>query len=180
MFQLPPIPSWDGLHPLIIHFPIGLLLVAPVLILIGALIPQKHGRTMLYAALVLMVLGTISVFIAVQTGEAAGELADRTPEINAVIQHHEALAERTRIFFSTLTLLFAVMLFAPKFLNREPSRAIHIVLPIVFLFFYAGAAVLLADTAHQGGLLVHRYGVQAIVAPDTTAPAPSSTPHEGN
>ena len=37
MIQTPPIPSWDGLHPLIIDFPIALLLVAPLLVLIGAL-----------------------------------------------------------------------------------------------------------------------------------------------
>lgn len=180
MFQLPPIPTWDGLHPLIIHFPIGLLLVAPVLILIGAIIPPKHGRTMLYAALVLMVLGTVSVFIALETGEAAAELADRTPEINAVIQHHEQLAETTRLTFSILTAVFAVLLFVPKLLKREMSRGMHVLLPLAFLVFYMGGAVLLANTAHQGGLLVHRYGVQAIVAPDTTAPPATEGPHEGN
>jgi uncharacterized membrane protein len=45
MIALPPIPSWEGLHPLIIHFPIVLLLIAPFLILIGAFLPREKGCT---------------------------------------------------------------------------------------------------------------------------------------
>ena len=172
MFQLPPIPTWDGLHPLIIHFPIGLLLVAPILILIGAFMSPKKGRTMLLAALVLMVLGTISVFIALSTGEAAAELADRTPEVNSMIQHHEELAERTRIVFTVLTLGFAAILFIPTLLKREVSRSSHVILPLIFLCFYGAGAILLANTAHQGGRLVHEFGVRAMVAL-TANPSPA-------
>jgi uncharacterized membrane protein len=171
MFQLPPIPTWDGLHPLIIHFPIGLLLVAPILILIGSFMSPKKGRTMLLAALVLMVLGTVSVFIALSTGEAAAELADRTPEVNSMIQHHEQLAEKTRIVFTVLTLGFAAILFIPTLLKREVSRSSHMLLPLIFLCFYGAGAILLADTAHQGGRLVHEFGVRALVAPTANAAA---------
>ena len=65
--MFPPIPSWDGLHPLIIHFPIALLLVAPILVLLGLISPNR-GRAFLGAALILMVLGTIASWIAVSTG----------------------------------------------------------------------------------------------------------------
>jgi uncharacterized membrane protein len=181
MFQMPPIPTWDGLHPLIIHFPIGLLLIAPVLILIGILMPPKKGRTMLLAAFVLMLLGTISVFIALQTGEAAAELADRTPEINAIIQQHESLAEKTRLTFSILTVIFAAILFVPTLLKREVNRMMHVVLPLIFLFFYGAGAVMLANTAHQGGRLVHEFGVKALVAPTPGGtPTPVAKPEEGD
>ncbi len=175
MLQLPPIPTWDGLHPLIIHFPIGLLLVAPVLIVIGMLMPPQKGRIMLIAALVLMVLGTVSVFIALETGEAAAELADRTPEINALIQHHESLAEKTRITFSVLTVALAAILFLPTILKRQVSRSYHIIFPLILLCFYGAGAALLANTAHQGGRLVHEFGVKALVAPTPGGTPPAAT-----
>jgi len=51
MFQFPPIPSWDAWHPMIIHFPIALLLIAPVFILLGALLEPARGRPYLIAAM---------------------------------------------------------------------------------------------------------------------------------
>ncbi|HMM34152.1 MAG TPA: hypothetical protein PKA62_05380, partial [Thermoanaerobaculia bacterium] len=80
MIELPPMPSWDGLHPLIVHFPVALLLVAPVLVLL-ALVVRGHRRGLLLAALALMVLGTAASWVAVSTVEAAGKLADRSPEV---------------------------------------------------------------------------------------------------
>ncbi len=164
MFQLPPVPSWDGLHPLIIHFPIGLLLVAPLFILIGAALRPRLARTFLVAAFILMFLGTASTFIAVETGEAAGKLATRTPEINRILQHHEQLAERTRATFMVLTTIFAALVAMPWIVKRD-TRWFTTALPLVFLFFYGFATVLLANTAHNGGRLVHEFGVSALVAP---------------
>ena len=115
--MFPPIPSWDGLHPLIIHFPIALLMVAPILVLIGISI-QKGSRSFLLAAFVLMLLGTIATFIAVSTGGAAGDLAERVANVDPVLEQHEELAETTRTVFSALTVLFAVIVFAP-FLFRK-------------------------------------------------------------
>ncbi len=165
MIQFPPVPSWDALHPLIIHFPIGLLLVAPVFILVGALLKPASGRAYLIAALILMLLGTVSVFVAVETGEAAGKVAERTPEINAVLEHHEKLAEATQVGFSVLTALFAAILFVPRLLRRESSRLVATVLPLAFLVFYGAGMLLLTNTAHNGGRLVHEFGVKAMVAP---------------
>ncbi len=169
MFQLPPVPSWDGLHPLIIHFPIGLLLIAPLFVLIGAALKPEKSRSYFIAALILMLFGTASTFIAIETGEAAGKLATRTPEINRVLEHHEQLAEKTRLSFSILTVVFAAIIFVPRFVKRE-TRVFTTALPILFLVFYSGAALLLANTAHNGGRLVHEFGVQALVAPTPGEP----------
>ncbi len=175
MSYLPPIPTWDGLHPLIIHFPIVLLLVAPLFVILGVLMP-KSGRAMYLAALVLMVLGTLAALVSYQTGEAAGKLAERTPQINAAIERHEDLAETTRLLFSILTVIFACLLYVPKFLKFEIGRKTQALAAIIFLFFYASGALVLVNTAHQGGMLVHQYGVHALVAPDANNPPPAAAP----
>ena len=57
MLQFPAIPSWDALHPLIIHFPIALLLIAPIFIrVVGAALTPAKGRSYLIAAMVLLLV----------------------------------------------------------------------------------------------------------------------------
>jgi len=168
--EFPPIPSWDGLHPLIIHFPIALLLAAPLFVIVGVFW-KKHGFAFLVAGLLLMAMGTAAAYVSVETGEAAAELADRTPELNPVLSHHQKLADRTRLVFTGLTALLAVLVFVPALLKKEMKRTLALPLFAVFLLLYAGGAVLLANTAHNGGRLVHEFGVRALVPPAPQAPA---------
>lgn len=161
--MLPPIPSWDGLHPLVVHFPIALLIVAPVLVVLGLIIYRQYVW-FATAALVIMSIGTIFAFVAVSTGEAGAELALRSPEINPVLERHEELAETTRWVFLGLTLLFAAVTLIPHLLKRPLKRLAESVVAVAFLLIYGGGTILLANTAHQGGRLVHEFGVQALVA----------------
>ncbi|HLZ42175.1 MAG TPA: DUF2231 domain-containing protein [Candidatus Sulfotelmatobacter sp.] len=181
MFQFPPIPSWDAWHPMIIHFPIALLLIAPVFILLGALLAPGRGRPYLMAAMALLLLGTAGTFVAVETGEAAAQIADRAPGVEQVIETHESLAERTRAVFSVLSVIFLALLAGPQFLNRTDSRLTTTILPLAFLILYSAGILLLVNTAHNGGRLVHEYGVTAMVsspAADTNAAVPLETEHE--
>jgi uncharacterized membrane protein len=175
MTHLLTIPSWNGLHPLIIHFPITLLLVAPLFVVVGGVLAPSKGRTFLISALILMVLGTASVFFAIETGEGAGELAGSAPEIRAVLKQHQELAKTTRVLFSLLTLSFAALLFVPTVLGRELGLRVNMALLSAFLIFYATGAVFLVNTASHGDRLVHELGVRAPVAPNTSAPA---APHD--
>ena len=163
MIQFPPIPSWDALHPLVIHFPIALLLVVPFLIVAGALRPPERGQTILYVALALMIVGTLGTFLAIATGEAAGRIAERTPQIDVVLEHHEQLAEATRIAFSVLTVVFAAILLIPVILKKTSNRLVSTALSLAFLVLYGGGILLLTNTAHNGGRLVHEFGVRAAV-----------------
>ena len=171
--MFPPIPSWDGMHPLIVHFPIALLLIVPILIIIG-IISAKHGPAFLFSAFVLMVLGTVAAFVAVSTGNEAGELAERMNNVEKVLEHHEELAETTRNVFSALTIIFAVMIFAPKLLKKELSRKVMAPLLLAFLIFYGAGTVILINTAHEGGRLVHEFGVRAMMAGGTAANQPAA------
>lgn len=178
MFQFPPIPSWDALHPMIIHFPIALLLIAPVFILLGAVLKPAKGHPYLIAAMGLLLLGTAGTFLAIATGEAAGELAERMPGVAGVLETHEAMAERTRAVFSVLSVIFVALLAVPRWLQRADNRLTTTVLPLAFLILYSAGILLLLNTAHNGGRLVHEFGVRAMVsAPtaDTNAALPAES-----
>ena len=169
MFTFPPIPGWDALHPIIIHFPIALLLVAPVLVLFGIILP-KQGRGLMIAALVVMALGTIATYFAVATGESAAELAERTPGVAAVLERHEDLAETTKVIFTVLTIVFAGILFGPSLFKRSLGRKSAALVNLAFLVFYAAGAMVLANVGHEGGRLVHEYGVRAMTGSNQAVP----------
>ena len=168
MLHFPPIPSWDALHPLIIHFPVALLLIAPLFIVAGAVLTPVKGRPYLIGAMVLLLVGTAAIFVAVGTGEAAGKLAERVPGVEQVLETHESLAERTKVVFSVLSVIFLALLAMPRLLKMADTRLTTTILPLAFLVLYGAGALLLVNTAHNGGRLVHEFGIRAMV---TSSPA---------
>ncbi len=170
--MLPPIPAWDAMHPIIVHFPVALLLIAPLLIVLG-LIFYGQNRTFMISAFVLMLLGTIAAVVAVATGSAAGELAERVANVESVLENHEELAETTRNIFLALTVIFGAIVFVPMVLKKDFGRKVTIPMTLAFLLFYAGGAVVLMNAAHEGGRLVHEFGVRAMVASTAQTNAPS-------
>lgn len=179
---MPPIPTWTSLHPLIIHFPIALLYVAPLFILV-AIFWRRAREGWSLAALVLMGLGTLSLFLAVATGEAAGRLAERTPQITAALERHESLAETGQVVFSLLTLAFAILVLVPLVLKREPKAWLRQTVLVVFLLAYLVGLGQLTRAAHEGGRLVHEFGVRSIMAttgPEAAAPAPEAPGEESH
>lgn len=178
MFSLPPVPTIDSAHPIVVHFPIALLLIAPIFLVI-ALLAGKRGTPFAVSALILMVLGTIGAFVAVSTGEAGAELAERTPAISDAIEHHEELAEQTRTFFTVLTVVLAAIVIVPHLVPAlRKRRWIPVVATLVFLGAYAGAALLLANAAHAGGVLVHEHGVHALLPLDNAPPPARHKSHD--
>jgi len=169
--MFPPLPEWRAIHPLVVHFPIALLLIAPLFVVIGALRQPGRGYPFMVSALLVMVLGTVSIYVAASSGQAARYEARNTPKIQAVLDEHEELAETTEIAFTVLTLIFASIVFLPRAFKQNPNPAISTVLPLVFLVFYAAGAVSLANSAHQGGRLVHELGVTAHFPRALTTPA---------
>ncbi len=171
MYHIPPIPTWDALHPLVIHFPIVLLLLSPVFIFLGALLKEPIGGSYRIAGLILLLLGTISLFVATSTGEAAADLADRGGGVNAVLSAHENMAGYTRMFFAGLSAILLGMVLLPKLLKHEETRFSTTFMHMAFLILYSVGILFLVNTAHAGGRLVHEYGVHALLPADNSSAA---------
>lgn len=174
--QFPPLPSWDAIHPLIIHFPIVLLLLSPLFVLIAAVVRPPGNRPYMTAALITLLLGTFSIFLAASSGEEAAELADRAGGVNAVLASHESLASTCEILFAIYSALFAGLFIWQWVSRRHPSRVTSTSAPLVFLAAYSVGLVYLVNTAHAGGRLVHEFGVHAMIPQDNHPSGPQSAP----
>jgi uncharacterized membrane protein len=173
MLQFPPLPTWDSLHPLIIHFPIALLLLSPLFVLISAVLTPVKGKPYMIAALMILLLGTGSLFIAGSTGHAAADLAERGGALDAVLETHEDLAGETQIVFAILSAILLGMYVIPKVLRREENRLFSTFLPLAFLALYTVGILFVVNTAHAGGRLVHEFGVHALVPLTSSGSIPS-------
>ena len=166
--MLPPVPTWDAMHPMVVHFPIALLLVAPLFVVTAA-VWRRYELPLAVSALSLMALGAAGAFVAAATGEA-GEGAVNSPAAEAVLERHEELAEVVEVTFAALTGAFAAIVFLPRLIRRTPPAALRAGMYGVFLLAYAVGSVILANTAHQGGRLVHELGVRAAITSPATPP----------
>lgn len=161
-------PPWSHVNPLIVHFPIALLLVAPLLVALGLGLPNLRPG-LHCAALVLLVLGSLGALLAWASGEAAASLAQRTPELRAALDRHEQLAQFGALLFSLLTLLFALLwLFSASRQQARPKGAV-LALHLIWLLAAAGAMLILAQAGHLGGRMVHELGLHA-AGPGPIAP----------
>ena len=77
MPQLPMIPGWDGIHPLLIHFPLTLFFLAPVFVLFAGFAKTTTRRTFLVSALTVMLLGIASTYAAFEAGQTAAATVTR-------------------------------------------------------------------------------------------------------
>jgi uncharacterized membrane protein len=159
---IPSIPSWNALHPLIVHFPVALLLSVPLFLLLG-IIWGKNRSCFFLVSFFLMLLGTISVYVAIETGEAAGKLVERSAEISTVLNHHSQMAHTSQIVFTILTLVYAALLFLPGLVKKELKPLLKQWLMAAFLVIYLVCTLMIANTASLGGRLVHQLGVHALL-----------------
>lgn len=187
MLYIPTMPKWNGLHVLIVHFPIALLMVAPLFVLLAAIIPA-YRKGLALSAMVLL-LGTVGAWLATATGGAAAHQALAHPtwssqytrdQIRHAIHHHAALGELTRDAFTILSILFFIMLMVPLFKKIKTNMIVAAL--IVFVVLCLPGMFLIVDTGDAGGMLVHKYGLRADVfsssasLTDSAAKAPKAAP----
>lgn len=174
MFGFPPMPRWDAAHPIVVHMPLGLLFFAPVLVVLAMMI-KRRSAGLLIGAWATVAAGTASLLLALSTGEAAEGAADGVPGAAVVLERHEALAEAARNAFVVLAVLFtawtAVWL---RYIDRWPRRA-FVAGCAAYLLLHGAGALILANAAHEGGRLVHEFGVRAHMAGSTQVTGHAAT-----
>lgn len=147
-------PPWNHLHPALVHAPLVLLPVGPVLVLVGHLwTGQRKGIQAM--ALLLMALGLGGAGLAVATGWAAKRFAERTPELQAAVALHADLALQATVLFGILTLgLFALRLLAAVRRRELPRLADRLFL-ILWLGLAGWSVTTLVRVGELGGRMVH-------------------------
>ncbi len=143
------IPEWaPNIHPLIIHFPIALLVVAVFLDVVSVWLKKDWLRN---STLMMYFFGTLGAITAYFTGRIAANSVNPSFQAELTMSKHSDWALYTVIFFSIYTILRIV--FKNK-LNPE-NRIIHLAVLAVTVF----GLFLLVSTADLGGKLVFKYGV---------------------
>jgi len=171
----PPIPPFDQLHPLVIHFPIALVLVAPVIIAL-ALAWHKQSKVLLLVATLLMAMASAAAVVAVQTGKAASGHAENVPGAGPVLDAHATMGTRARNATLALTGALALGTAMAWRGGEKLPRKFTLIGGGAYLAVHAAGALVVANAAHEGGRLVHEFGVRAWPTPPTPATPIPATP----
>jgi uncharacterized membrane protein len=147
-------------HPMLIHFPIVLLITACVMDIIVLLMKKDltSRQCLSMIALSALLLGTLSAGLAAIFGDIALDKAISLGFPSGPLETHETLALTTIAVFSVYCLLRLLALW-----RKYPLRGY-----IGWISALPGMAglVLLIFTAYYGGELVYHFGVNvAVVSP---------------
>jgi len=135
----------ESLHPLVVHFPIALLLTAVALDTLALVLrrPSLHR-----VALWNLCLGTAGAAVAVLTGLQAEEVAKHSFEIWQIMQLHKRLG--------ITTLILGVMVAGFRLGNRDLLTPRARALTVAAMLLMAST---LSVGAYLGGRMVYEFGV---------------------
>ena len=150
------VPSWaPNLHPLIVHFPIVLLITAVTIDLIDALFERPAwlgtASTSLHTA------GTGAALAAYYTGVQAASTVFVPGMAHPIVADHRSLATITAWYFGVAV----VIRLAARRAGIPRTRSHRVLLVVSGLV----GILLLQQTAERGARLVYEQGVGVIAAP---------------
>ncbi len=140
----------DPLHPALVHFPIVLALLAPLLAA-GFLWAIQSGRLPARAWLAVVVLQAVifgSAWVTAETGEEEEERVERVVREDPIEEHEEAA--EWFIWIAAVTLPIA----GAGVLNGSPGTGARVLAVVGTVL----TALAVARVGHTGGELVYRHG----------------------
>ena len=138
------------IHPMIVHFPIALLIVGFLSDLLGLIFKKDFfSRTGFY----LLILGTIGVVAAYLTGTSAGEGITEAGTLKQALETHENAGELALWIMVFAALFRIALVFTKKYKG---------VFQLIGLLIFFVGVLSIARTGFYGGELVfkHAAGVQ--------------------
>lgn len=147
------IPSWaPNVHPLLIHFPIVLVLLAVPLDLAHLFRPR--ARTLSTVAMWLYVLAAVAALSAYLSGRIAADSVFTPGMAHSMVEGHENWATLTAAWISGV----AVVRVGARITRRGEGAAAR----VLFVALGIAAAILVQQTAERGARLVFEQGVGVI------------------
>ncbi|MBT3601959.1 MAG: DUF2231 domain-containing protein [Candidatus Latescibacteria bacterium] len=133
-------------HPLIIHFPIALLIVGTLCDAIGILGKRDF---FLRTGFLLFALGAFTCILAALTGDHVADTAQHISGIYDDLDWHDTLGTATALIAVLLTLTRAHLTFKKRFTGT---------VQYIYLFIGIAVAILVGASGYTGGRLVYDYG----------------------
>lgn len=141
----------EPLHPIIVHFPIALTVILPVLILVFAFMMKlnKLSRQTWLIIIGLQLATTVTGYIALETGETDEDVVEKVVDRKFIHEHEEA-AE----IFVGATVVALVLSIGSFFLKTQILFTVQLVIGFVSLI----CCYLAYNTGILGGELVYKHG----------------------
>jgi uncharacterized membrane protein len=150
------IPEWaPNVHPMIVHFPIVLVMLAALADLVYVVRPRLRGAGALAPSL--YVLGALSSVSAYVTGRLAAGTVFIPGMAHGLVDKHGQWALATMISFVVLATLRPV----GRLVGVADTRTTR----LVFLVLGLAVLVLVQQTAERGARLVYEQGVGVVSGP---------------
>ena len=158
-------PDLSHIHPMLVHFPIALLIVGFFSETVGVFLKKDFFSTVGFYLLLLAVVGVIAAYI---TGDNAGDGITEVGALKQALETHEDAAELTLWIMVVAAAARIAMVLLKKYHGAFKSLA--------FILFLLGV-VAIARTGFYGGELVYKHaaGVKINLGLDLPADNTNST-----
>ncbi len=159
-WAFPPLPTWETAHPLVVHLPIGILAAVPLLA-IWAMLAGSNRRTVGWAVMLLLLMGTSGAVLAAMTGARATEVVGAPGGAGQLLDTHADMGELARNWFLGVSGAYAVITILSTILKDRLKRPVWFLAHAAWLAGFFAAFLILANAGHMGARLVHEFGVHA-------------------